>query len=382
VHGTAGNFSIKSRLHLIKNGPAIGLIAQAKNREQHSLLEISQNVSHEVYNVAFVIGCQASSITSLGLSGWQIGRAIRLPPAKGASMSTTQGRSITLVKTLRCIIAANFVLLIWSAWRFQESLSNGLFIFIGAVAALIAYWAVTEWVRRASSYALQPAMSSGVKIGSLIGVLAIISHVVEVFSRLRAAVPAILGVGMWGVMFLGFGSASSMSYSRIRSMGPSLFASVWSALLSSSATVFFALAVGLSFMTRMQVVLAGEFAASGMRDSPAAVVRNLFDGAFMHLVAAPLLSVVVGAASLLILSLLRKTSRRTLLILGSLDVLLLGGAILSIHHASSLLRSSRPPFIMAGLLALCLSLASAYPLGVSIRRRPHSLFENSTLGKS
>jgi hypothetical protein len=287
-----------------------------------------------------------------------------------------------LVRTLRCIIAANFVLLIWSAWRFQESVSNGLLTLIGAGAALVAYWAVTEWVRRASSYTLQSAMSSSVKIGCLIGVLAIINHIVEVFFRLRVPAPAILGAAMWVVMFLGFGSASSITYGRVRLIGPSLFSSVWSALLSSAATVLFALAVGLGFMGRMQVVLAGKFAASGMSDSPASVVRNLFDGAFTHLVAAPLLSAVFGAASLLILSLLRKAPRRTLLILGSLDVLLLIGAILAIHYASSLVRSSRPPFIMAGLLALCLSLASACPIVISIRRRPRPLFESSTLSDS
>jgi hypothetical protein len=53
VHGAGGNFSIKPRLYLVENGPAIGLISQTKNREQHSLLEISENVSHKAYNVAF-----------------------------------------------------------------------------------------------------------------------------------------------------------------------------------------------------------------------------------------------------------------------------------------------------------------------------------------
>jgi len=59
MHGARGNLSIKPRLYLGENGSAIGLIPQAKNREQHSLLEISENVSHKAYNVSFERECQA-----------------------------------------------------------------------------------------------------------------------------------------------------------------------------------------------------------------------------------------------------------------------------------------------------------------------------------
>lgn len=168
-------------------------------------------------------------------------------------------------------------------------------------------------------------------------------------------------------MFLGFGGASSITYSRTRSIGPSLFASVWSALVSSAAAVLFAVSAGLVFMARMESILAGEFARSGMSQPQAFVVRHLFEGALTHLVAAPLLAGVVGTASLFVCALLQNVPRRMLVILGSLDLLLLSGGVFAIHFASSLERSARPPFIMAGLLGLCLSLASVLPLIASIR---------------
>jgi hypothetical protein len=56
--------------------------------------------------------------------------------------------------------------------------------------------------------------------------------------------------------------------------------------------------------------------------------------------------------------------------LGSFGVLLLVSGVAAIRFASALDRSARPPFIMFGLVALCVSLASAYPIVAAVRRRP------------
>jgi hypothetical protein len=192
---------------------------------------------------------------------------------------------------------------------------------------------------------------------------------------LRAPVPAILGVSMWGLMFFSFGGVSSATYQKLGSISLGIVASVWSALVSAVATVLFASSLGLIFMPRMQLVLAGGFVESGMVDSRAFVVRNLFDGAFTHLLLAPCLAGIVGAASGLALSMLRSLAQRTIVVLGSLGVLLLFSGVAAIRFASSLERAARPPFIMFGLLALCVSLASAYPLATTIRRRPNTTLQ-------
>src|SRR5437868_761913 len=98
-----------------------------------------------------------------------------------------------MLTTVRGIVAVTCVMLIWSGLRFRESLtSGGLIAFTAAVVALVAYWVVSEWART-SIGPFRTAMISGAKIGSAVGVLAIINHVIEVFSELRAPVPAILG---------------------------------------------------------------------------------------------------------------------------------------------------------------------------------------------
>lgn len=110
----------------------------------------------------------------------------------------TLASSRNMLTTVRAIVAVTFVLLISSGWLFRESLTGGgLLTFIGAAGALVAYWIISGWARTTST-GFRTAMISGAKIGCAVGVFAIINHVIEVFSELRAPVPAILGVTMWG----------------------------------------------------------------------------------------------------------------------------------------------------------------------------------------
>ena len=82
--------------------------------------------------------------------------------------------------------------------RFPESLaSGGMLRFIGASAALVAYWAVSEWVRRTSLPDFRLATTPGAAIGILIGALGIGNHFVEVFSGLRALCQPFLAWAWW-----------------------------------------------------------------------------------------------------------------------------------------------------------------------------------------
>lgn len=292
-------------------------------------------------------------------------------------MQDTRSRSsrpFTLCREMRISIVLAFAMLLFAAWRFPESMAHGaLFSPVGAAVALFGYCAASQWACRTSSDAVRIALASGAKVGVLLGTVAAINHSVETFSDFRAPVPAILGVSMWGLMFFSFGGVSSATCQKVGSIGLGIVASVWSALVSAVSTVLFASAVGLVYMQRMQLVLAGDFLASGMVDSRAFVVRNLFDGAFTHLLLAPCLAAIIGAASGLAFGMLRSLGRRTVVALGSLGVLLFLSGVAAIRFASSLDRAARPPFIMFGLLAMCISLASAYSLATAIRRRPDSL---------
>jgi hypothetical protein len=267
-------------------------------------------------------------------------------------------------------VGLTLVLLLVAAWRFPESVTRGPLSPAGTVAALLVYGGVSDWARRTTSDATRVALAAGAKAGLLLGTLAVINHSLEVFSSIPPPLPAILGVSMWGVMFFCFGAVASATAERVGTIALGVVASIWAALVSAAATVLFASIVGLAFMPRMQQVLGGGFTTSGMVDSRAYVVRNLFDSAATHLLLAPLLAAMVGAAGGFALSVLRPLARRTVVALGVFGVLLLVSGVAAIRFASALDRPARPPFIMFGLAALCVSLASAYPIVATLRRQP------------
>ena len=278
-------------------------------------------------------------------------------------------------KTLHPGIVMTFALMAFGVLRFPASIKNGgLTSVSGSCLALLAYAAIFEWVRRTSTRTVQTAMNDGAKFGAVIAVIAIINHSLEEFANLQPPIPAILGVGMWGAMFLLFGGASSLTCRKTASLWLGVLASVSSALVSTIGTIIFAFSTGLMFMPHMEHFLAPAFAASGMTDPSAFVIRNMFDSALAHLFVAPVAAVIVGIASGMVCAILRSARRETAIGLGLLNVGLFAVGVASLQWASAMERSARPPFVMLGLCALGISLASVYPLIVAIRSQ--GLVEN------
>ena len=258
---------------------------------------------------------------------------------------------------------AALVLLTGGIWLFPASLvSGGLGRAITAGGALLASVGASRWAARSTSDRVRRALESGARVGAVLGAAAIIGHTLEVFATLQPPIPAILGVATWGLMFLLWGWAGADTYSRDESIVLGIMSSIWAALISSVTTVVFAFIVGLSLMARMQHVLAGALAASGMTDGRAFVIRNMLDGASSHLLIAPAVAVFAGAASGVGCAALKSVGRRTAMALAVCALTILVGGVGALRFASSLERSARPPFVMIGLLSLGVSLTSVSAL--------------------
>jgi len=263
---------------------------------------------------------------------------------------------------------AGIALLGYAALRFPAALAaGGLTRALASGGALLACAVASEWARRSPSDAVQSALRSGARVGVVLGAAAVIGHTLEVFAALQSPIPAILGVGMWALMFLLFGVASAETYRREGSIAPGIMSSMWAAMISSVTTVVFAFFVGLLFMSRMQRVLSGAFAVSGMTDARAFVIRNMLDGASSHLLIAPAVAALAGAASGVASSILKPVRRRTAVALAMCALVVLVGGVGALRFASSLERSARPPFVMLGLLLLGAALTSAGPVFAVIR---------------
>jgi len=253
------------------------------------------------------------------------------------------------------------VLLGYACASFPSSLANG-----GAAraaisaGALFTYVAVFITIRRSRSEAVQQAIRFGRPVGLGLAAAAVLGHSVEVFGALAPPLPALLGVGTWALMFLLLGAAAAEAARHGRSILVGMASSVWAAMISASATVLYALSLGLMFMSRMQHVLNGP---------PSLVVRNMLDGAMSHLLLAPVVAIGAGAATGLAYFIVRSVRRRTAVMLTAGAALVCGGGITALRVASTLPRSDRPPYVMLGLLALAIGLTSLAALFAAVRRQ-------------
>ena len=268
---------------------------------------------------------------------------------------------------------AALALVLYGVIRFPLSLTNGgLVSLLSAVGGLAAYSAAALWSRRSSSADARTATRIGATIGTAIAIVAIVNHAVELWTTLPGSIGAVLGAGMWGLMFLGFGIACSITLARQLPFARGLLCSAWCAMVMAILLIVFALAVGFAFMPHMENVLSTPYAASGMTDTRAFVTQHLISSAASHLFIAPAIAVFVGAVSAAAFQLLASLGRRVAMLLGCAALLLLIAGAASLRHATSLARSERPPFIDFGLASLAVALVSAHPLVLAFRQRRRS----------
>jgi hypothetical protein len=253
------------------------------------------------------------------------------------------------------------LLLGYSAWSFPSSLATGgAFRVVVSGAALLTYGAAFLGVRQSRSAPVQRAIGVGRQAGIALASAAVVSHAIEVFAAPRPPVPAILGVAMWGLMFLVLGAAAAETCRRERSIVLGILSSTWGVLLSASITVVFALSVGLLFMSRMERLL-------GV--APAGVVRNMLDGAMSHLLLAPAVAVAAAVASGVAYSVVKSVRSRTAVALAVVAGLVCVGGLSALRLASTLERPARPPYVMLGVVSLGMGLTSAAALFAAIRKQ-------------
>ena len=284
--------------------------------------------------------------------------------------TTKNPRRLILADELLTGIVGVFALMLYGILRYPASMrQGGLVSFLATAGALLAYGGGALWTRRQSSGALSIALAQGAKVGTLLGAAAIVSHSLEIFASLDSPVSALLGVSMWGLMFLAFGGTASATYHQVGSLRLAVIASIWSALVSTIVTLLYGYTIGLLFMSHMQYILHGAYIQSGMSDSQAFVVQNSLNSGAAHVLLAPFMAVLFGFAGGLARAILRSIPRGVAIALGIFELLLLGAGLAAIRFASSLNRGDRPLYIMFGLLALGVTMASAHPVLTAIRRQ-------------
>jgi hypothetical protein len=279
-------------------------------------------------------------------------------------MNTRTYRSATLL-----LIVAGIALsiILYGAASFPSSITDGGWaVFIAAVVPLSVYFSVGMWARRGSAR-IQAPLRIGTVAGLAMAAIGVLYHAVEISTALPASMGAVVGGGMWGAMFLTFGIACSTTFSKERSAGLGVLSSAWCGMVYAALLVACALAMAMACMPHMQRIFAPAYSASGMQDPQAFVVRHEVGAAGEHLFLVPVVASFVGLVSGVACLFLISMSRQAVLVISIVAMLLFAAGVVSIRFATSLERAQRPPFVLFGLAALAVTLASAHPLFIAIR---------------
>jgi hypothetical protein len=258
-------------------------------------------------------------------------------------------------------------IILYGAARFPSSITDGgLARFLAAVVPLLVYSCVGMWARRGSAR-VQAALWVGTVAGLAMAAIGVLYHSVEITTSLPASIGALLGAGMWGAMFLTFGIACSATFSKEKSLGLGVLSSAWCGMMYAAVMVACALAIAFTFMPHMQRILAPLFSTSGLPDPQAFVVRHEVGAAGEHLLLAPIIALIVGLVSGVACLSLMAVRRQAALAISIGAMLIFAAGVVSLRFATSQERAQRPPFIMFGLAAIAVTLASAHPLFMAIR---------------
>jgi hypothetical protein len=147
-----------------------------------------------------------------------------------------------------------------------------------------------------------PGTSRALRVGTLVGLIGGAIDMVNVtleslLSLPQAVVTVTTGIAMLG-LFLSFGVAGFLGGRRAGSFGLGLGAAVWSAVVAILLAVTFGFVLINVALPKLAHDEIGDpdYARSGWTDVRAFAIANTFDAGFTHLVEAPIIATVLGAA--------------------------------------------------------------------------------------
>jgi len=237
------------------------------------------------------------------------------------------------------------------------------------VALLMAYGVAGTWAWRQRRPEVAVALSAGAQVGVMLGAVHIANHVIESFVPIRGRMAhLVLGAGPVLLMLALFGAAGSAAWARTRSAVLAVTAGVWSALVAALIALGFAFSLNLAFEARAESRLQEAFAASGMSDPGAFLVKNSLEAASEALVRMPALALFLSCIGCFVNAWITGRARSMALAVAWLTPVMFVTGTAALWHASSLERAARPPFVVAGVLLAGVALSGAHPIWSVLRR--------------
>jgi hypothetical protein len=164
------------------------------------------------------------------------------------------------------------------------------------------------------------------------------------------------------VMIFLFGFAGSLAYRRTSSFRLALINGLTCAIVGTALTTTFGLAYTFAFRGAL---------AEARQTNASRVLADALAGSQQHWLIAPVLALIFSGFGVACEMGLRNCTRRLAYTLFGFAVLFLVAGMISLVHASGLMRVQRPPFVMFGMLACAIVLSFAYPFATSVWHRRH-----------
>jgi len=238
---------------------------------------------------------------------------------------------------------------------------SGTALLVGDVAGLLICAAFSLWASGESRV-------TGLRIGLVLGAVLATGHAVESFAPVEPrAVEFARGAGSVLLTLALLAWAGSAAWERTRSVKWAVVAGLWSGLVATLVVLDFAWSLNILFQSHMASLLKEPFAASGMADVRAFLVRNSIEATSEILLRMPVAAVVLSLLGGLAKAWMAGRSRQTAIATAWLvPVIFLAGAA-ALWYANSLERAARPPFILAGILAAAIGVCGAHPAWSALR---------------
>lgn len=232
--------------------------------------------------------------------------------------------------------------------------------------ALLVLYGFPGWiVWNARSHGTFTAAKVGARIGLALGAVGIANHLIEAFVPVR---PFVLIISPVFLTLALLGTSGAAAWEQTGSLLRAVIGGMYCAIVATLITLCFAISFNLLFASRVDWQLREAFAASGMIDRAAFRVRNILEASSEILVRMPLLAICLAFAGALLYAWLSRESRRALVLTAGLlvPILFVAGAA-ALWHANAIERSSRPAFVLSGVLLTGVALCAAYPIWSTFR---------------
>jgi len=233
------------------------------------------------------------------------------------------------------------------------------------VAILLTYGIAGIRVWHQSCPEVDVSVSVGAQVGVVLGAVLVANHVLESYVPVR---PFILIISPVFLMLALFGATGSAAWERTQSLVLAVIAGVWCAMVAILIALCVVFCLNLVFEEHAEVQLHEAFAASGMNDPGAFLVKNMLEATSEGLVRMPIFAVFLSFIGAVTNAWISGASRRTALAATYLTPFMFVAGAVALRHADSLERAARPPFVMTGVVLAGVALCGAHPIWSVVRR--------------